>query len=562
MKNQSLSIACAQLNPRVGDILGNSRHIQSAWLEAQQLSANLLIMPEMALSGYPAEDLVLKPEFMDCIEREVSQLQQLSEASTCALLLTTPWRIHGVLANAALLIDQGEIKQVLSKQLLPNYGVFDELRIFSPGRDNTPIELAGIKLGVLLCEDGWQSNVAQQLQQQGAQALLALNASPYSRQKRAARLAAAGARVQETGLPLLYVNLLGGQDELVFDGAGFALNAQGQLAATFPAWQPSLDVVTLVANEDARWQWVDGPHHNQPADIGDAYAGMVLGLRDYVIKNGFPGVVLGLSGGIDSALVAVAAADALGPDQVLAVMMPSRYTSQDSLDDAKAIADALGIRLHHIAIEPAHTALEGMLNGVLGEQLGDLTGQNLQARTRGVTLMALSNQLNYMLLTTGNKSEMAVGYATLYGDMCGGFNPLKDVYKTDVYVAAQWRNQHTLADGLAPAGQMIPDRVLTKAPTAELKPGQKDQDNLPAYDELDAILHGLVELEQTVADLVSQGFARDTVLRVWTLLERAEYKRRQAPPGVKLSEKALSRERRYPMTNGFVPHLQAALLVD
>lgn len=548
-----LSLVCLQFNPRVGDIAGNSGQIRQAWNMAAGQRADLLVMPEMALSGYPIEDLVLKPDFMRCVENEVRSLQTLSASLDCALLLTTPWRVGGVLYNAALQIAGGDIVQIVCKQLLPNYGVFDEMRIFAPGVNDSPISVAGVRLGVLLCEDGWQSVVAKSLRAAGADALLALNASPYSQQKRAMRRSIAALRVNETGLPLLYINMLGGQDELVFDGAGFALDRHGSVAASFPAWRQSCDGIELVRDTDNCWKWANGPVHPQPEGIGDIYAGLVLGLRDYVHKNGFPGVVLGLSGGIDSALVAVAATDALGADRVTAVAMPSRYSSGESLKDAAAVADALGIRLMNIAIEPAHRALEGMLIDALDHPpaLSDLTAQNLQARVRGVLLMALSNQLNYMLLTTGNKSEMAVGYATLYGDMCGGFNPLKDLYKSDVYAAARWRNVERPEGALAPARVPIPESILRKAPTAELKPDQKDQDSLPPYDMLDAILQGLVENEQTVDELVSRGFARETVLSVWGMLDRAEYKRRQAAPGVKLSEKALSRERRYPITNGF-----------
>lgn len=556
--NASLRLACAQLNSCVGDLRGNADRILDAWARAESIGADLLLLPEMMLSGYPAEDLVRHPDFLRDVQTHVGMVQQHSLGWHCAALVTTPWCIDGRIENVALLIDAGAVRAVVSKQRLPNYGVFDEVRVFSAACDSQPIEFRGARLGVMICEDGWEAHVAASLKAQGAEALLMLNASPFSEHKRAARLAVASQRAKETALPLVYVNLVGGQDELVFDGAGFAVAADGQLVTSFPAWEESLSLIDL-ERQQGHWCVRSGQQREpEKGIVGELYAGMVLGLRDYVRKNGFKGVLLGLSGGIDSALVAVAAVDALGPDRVLVVALPSRYTSKESRDDAAVIASALGIRLIDLAIGRVHDAFEGMLDDVLDEPLGDLTAQNLQARARGVVLMALSNQLDHMLLTTGNKSEMAVGYATLYGDMCGGFNPLKDIYKTRVYELARWRNRSRPAGALGPTGALIPERVLTKAPTAELKPGQTDQDSLPSYDVLDAILQCLVEEELTLSEIIARGFDANTVQRVHGLLERAEYKRRQAPPGVKLSERALSRERRYPITNSFRPDVAPA----
>jgi NAD+ synthase len=549
----SLKLACAQVNPCVGDVRGNVAHILAAWEQAEADGADLMLLPEMAVSGYPAEDLVCKPDFMRCVHEAVAGLVARTRALRCAALVTAPWMVDGRRENVALLVDGGEIRAVVTKQRLPNYGVFDEVRVFSPGRANAPIDFRGARLGVLLCEDGWAADVAASLKAQGADVLLMLNASPFSEHKRAARLAVARARCAESGLALVYVNLVGGQDELVFDGAGFALDADGSLAAAFPAWRSGVSSVMLEPAGGACRITTRFLPSAPPEAAGEMYAGMLLGLRDYVGKNAFKGVLLGLSGGIDSALVAVAAVDALGASRVVAVAMPSRHTSDESNEDAAAIARALGIRLLILGIDRAHRAFEGMLADVLDQPLADLTEQNLQARSRGVALMALSNQLEYMLLTTGNKSEMAVGYSTLYGDMCGGFNPLKDLYKTRVYEVSRWRNRVWPAGALGPMGAPIPERVLTKAPSAELKPGQVDQDSLPPYDVLDAILHGLVEEELPHAELVARGLDQATVERIHGLLERSEYKRRQSPPGVKLSERALSRERRYPITNSFRP---------
>ncbi|MDO9247355.1 MAG: NAD+ synthase, partial [Phenylobacterium sp.] len=409
-------------------------------------------------------------------------------------------------------------------------------------------EWKGVKLGVPVCEDIWAPAVCAELKAQGAEILLVPNGSPFRRLADTERMGVATARVAETGLPMVYVNEVGGQDELVFDGGSFALSAGGEVVMRLPMFEEAVANTVWEKADDGVWACVEAPMADWVSGPEEVYRAMVLGLRDYVNKSGFPGVLLGLSGGVDSAIVAVVAADALGPDRVRCFMLPSRYTSQDSLDDAAGCAQRLGVRLDEIAISPAVDAFAGMLTPHFENRAPDLTEENIQARTRGLALMALSNKLGSMLLTTGNKSEMAVGYATLYGDMCGGYNVLKDVYKTQVYEVCAWRNAN---DPYGVAASPIPERILTKAPSAELRPDQKDQDSLPEYAELDAILHGLVEEEATLDEIVARGHAPETVERVQRLLYNSEYKRRQAAPGVKIGPRAFGRDRRYPIVNGF-----------
>ncbi|CCG89143.1 NAD+ synthase [Erwinia piriflorinigrans] len=539
------------LNSRVGDVGGNSQRILHAWREAELRGVDLLFLPEMALSGYPAEDLVLRHAFMQQTERTVEHLVAVSATMHTALMLTTPWFYQGRLINGALLIERGEIVQVTAKYQLPTYGVFDELRWFASGNEPCPVAFRGQLLGVMICEDVWLPEVSQTLKQAGATILISLNASPWTQNKYGQRLQVLRQRAAETGLPVVYFNLLGGQDELVFDGGGCVVNAQGEVTERWPAWQETHYSLRL---EVKTGQPVNGqPLRAEQIDsLGEIYTALMWGLRDYVRKNGFSQVLLGLSGGIDSALVAVLAADALGAQQVRAVMLPSRYSSQGSLDDARELAQRCAIGLSLLPIAGAHTALEQTLSDLLvDEPIKDLTGQNIQARSRGTLLMALSNQWQALLLSTGNKSEVAVGYCTLYGDMCGGFNPLKDVYKTQVYALCHWRNQHLPLSGRMQGLDVIPQTILTKAPSAELKPGQQDSDSLPPYEVLDALLHMLIEENLTDRDIAAKGFEPADIRRVAALLEGAEYKRRQAAPGTKISDMALSRERRYPITHGF-----------
>jgi NAD+ synthase len=547
----SLSIALAQLNPTVGDIAGNIAKLRAARAEAAKTQADLVVASELVVSGYPPEDLVLKPAFQDAIESAVHALAKETADGGPALILGTPWRGHGKLFNAALLLEGGAISRTRFKHDLPNYGVFDEKRIFASGPPPGPIVFKGVRLGLMICEDMWYPEVSETLAESGAEMLIVPNGSPFESDKVDERLNLALTRIAETGLPLVYVNQVGGQDELVFDGASFVVNADNGLAAQAKAWREQV-ITTRWRCEGDKWRCVEGPIEKVANGLDPTYQAMMLGVRDYVDKNGFPGVLIGLSGGIDSAITAVVAADALGPERVHCVRLPSRFTSEHSMVDAEDIAKLLGCKLDTISVAPAMEAFEAMLRPTLGGKPSDVTAENIQPRARGLTLMALSNASGHMLLSTGNKSEMSVGYATLYGDMCGGYNALKDVYKTTVYALSRWRNQVHPEGALGPAGRVIPERVLTKAPTAELKSNQLDQDTLPPYEILDGILQCLIEREMRPEEIVAKGFDRETVVKIWRMLDRAEYKRRQAPPGVKLTRRAFGRDRRYPITNRFV----------
>ncbi|MGE5547040.1 MAG: NAD+ synthase [Solirubrobacterales bacterium] len=547
--SDALSIALAQINPVVGDIAGNVRRIREARAEAAGQGAQLVVYPELTVSGYPPEDLVLKEAFLDAVEAAIGELAADTRDGGPALLVGAPWRVEGRRHNAVLLLDKGAIAATRLKHHLPNYGVFDEARVFVPGPVPGPISFRGVRLGVMVCEDMWYPDVAETLAETGAEILVVPNGSPFEIDKHDVRLNRAVSRITETGLPLLYVNQLGGQDELVFDGASFALDAKGKPLVRLPAWLPA--VVTTVWRRGEHGWTTEGPLAPELPRSESVYQALVLGLRDYVTKNGFPGVVLGLSGGIDSALAAAVAADALGADKVWCVMMPSPYTSAESLEDAAEVARLLGCRLDSIGIQPAMVAYDSMLAATFAGRAPDITEENLQSRARGMTLMAISNKFGPMVLSTGNKSEMSTGYATLYGDMCGGYAVLKDVYKTTVFEVCRWRNGARPQGGLGPDHAVMPERVITKPPSAELKPDQKDQDTLPPYDVLDGILACLIEGELSVADTVARGFDEAVVRRVWKMLDRAEYKRRQAPPGVKISGRSFGRDRRYPITNGF-----------
>jgi NAD+ synthase len=547
--SHALSIALAQINPVVGDVAGNVARIREARAEAARGGADLVVFPELTVSGYPPEDLVLKAAFLDAVEGAVDDLAADTADGGPAMLVGAPWRVEDGTCNAVLLLDRGAVAATRLKTHLPNYGVFDEARVFQAGPLPAPVPFRGILLGVMICEDMWYADVAEGLARQGAEILLVPNGSPFETDKAGVRQDRAAERVKATGLPLVYVNQVGGQDELVFDGASFALGGQGDLVVRLPAWRPA---VTVLDWRRGLTGWMaEGPVADEPGREESIYQAMVLGLRDYVAKNGFPGVVLGLSGGIDSALAAAVAADALGRDKVWCVMMPSPYTSAESLEDAAAVAGLLGCRLDTIHIGPAMAAFDGMLAPSFAGHRPDITEENLQSRSRGLTLMALSNKFGPMVLSTGNKSEMSTGYATLYGDMCGGYAVLKDVYKTGVFAVCRWRNAHRPDGALGPDGPVMPERVITKPPSAELKPDQKDQDTLPPYDMLDGILACLIEGEMGVTETVAQGYREDVVRRVWRMLDRAEYKRRQAPPGVKITGRSFGRDRRYPITNGF-----------
>ncbi|MGF1608868.1 MAG: NAD+ synthase [Kiloniellales bacterium] len=553
-----LVIALAQLNPTVGDIAGNVALARQARAEAAAAGADLLVLSELFLVGYPPEDLVLKPLFVAEAQAAAEQLAKDTVDGGPGIVIGLPWREAGGdmpmrrhVYNAVALLDEGEIKALRYKYDLPNYGVFDEKRVFKQGPLPGPINFRGVRLGVPICEDIWTEEVCECLEESGAEILIVPNGSPYEMDKPDERMMHAVARVTETALPMIYLNQVGGQDELVFDGSSFVLDSACEIRVQLPAFEPAIVSTVWTRGADERWHCETGPITAPDGGMEPVYRALMLGLRDYVNKNGFPGVILGLSGGIDSALSAAIAVDSLGPDRVHCVMMPSPYTSQDSLDDAAEAAALLGTSLDQVGIEPAMQAFQAMLQPIFNGRAPDTTEENIQARSRGITLMALSNKLGHMLLSTGNKSEMSVGYATLYGDMCGGYNVLKDVYKTTVYQLSRWRNQATPRGGLGPAGRVIPERIITKAPSAELKPNQTDQDSLPPYDVLDDILTGLVEAELGVEDIVARGHDRATVLRVWRMLDTAEYKRRQAAPGVKITSRAFGRGRRYPITNAF-----------
>lgn len=562
-------LALAQLNPTVGDVAGNAALVRKARARAAADRAHLVIFSELVLVGYPPEDLVLRPSLLDAVEKELDALAAETGDGGPALLVTAPWRVETGVANAVFLLADGARQAVRTKHELPNYGVFDEKRVFVPGPVSEPIAFRGLTLGVPICEDVWFATCPGALARAGAEILIVPNGSPFEMGKVAQRLALAKERASETGLAMVYVNQVGGQDELVFDGGSFVADGSGTPVAALPAWEEAVTTVEFqigargleplacpaapISSLDGRMTraYADGDTAPSETDLAEIYAAMALGLRDYVGKNRFAGVVLGLSGGIDSALSAAVAVDALGADKVHCVRLPSRFTSAASQDDAEDCARLLGIDLLTLPITEGVSTLEATLEPLFAGRDRDITEENLQARARGVLLMALSNKFGWMVLTTGNKSEMSVGYATLYGDMCGGYSVLKDVYKTTVFALSSWRNRHRPAHALGPSGTVIPEPIITKPPTAELRPNQTDQDSLPPYDVLDGILIGLVEREQPVEAIAAAGYPIATVRRVQHMLYAAEYKRRQAPPGVKISPRNLGRDRRYPITNRF-----------
>jgi NAD+ synthase len=539
----------------MGDVEGNAARAREARASAAADGADLIVFSELFICGYPPEDLVLKPALQAACRTAIEGLARETADGGPAMLIGTPWVEDGKLYNACALLDGGRIAARRYKVNLPNYGVFDEQRVFAAGPVAGPVTFKGVRIGVPICEDIWTDespdyeNVVECLAETGAEMLIVPNGSPYLRDKDDVRTNVAVARVTECGLPLIYVNQLGGQDELVFDGASFALNADRSLAAQLPAFEERLTTLqwTRTANgwhcKGPVAQLVDG-------DRGD-YAACVLGLRDYVRKNGFPGVLLGVSGGIDSALCAAIAVDALGADRVRGVMLPFRFTAQMSLDDAEELSKLLGIRHDVLPIADAVNGIEASLGSIFEGRARDIAEENIQARARGTMLMAISNKFNLMVVTTGNKSEMSVGYATLYGDMNGGFNPIKDIYKTEVFRLSSLRNEWKPEGALGPSGIVIPPNIITRPPSAELRENQTDQDSLPAYEVLDAILERLVEREDSLASIVADGFDREIVARIDRLLNIAEYKRRQSAPGVKVTLKNFGRDRRYPITNRF-----------
>jgi NAD+ synthase len=547
-----IRIAVAQLNPIVGDVRGNRKLALDTARDANAKGADLVLFTELFISGYPPEDLVSKPAFVQaCMEAVQGLAHDLGEGHSPAVLIGTPWAENGCVYNAVLLIEGGRVDAIRYKADLPNYSVFDEKRNFTAGGLPSPINFRGVRLGVPICEDIWREAVCECLAESGAELLLVPNGSPFTLHKHDQRLNVAVSRVAETGLPLLYANQVGGQDELVFDGSSFALNTGGKLASQLPAWETAVAMTTWTRTA-AGWVCDAGPLATIEEGDAAAYLACITGLRDYVGKNGFPGVVLGLSGGVDSALCAAMAVDALGADRVHCVMLPYRYTSGASLADAAACAEALGVRYDILPIEAAVNGFDAVLAPVFSGTASGVAEENLQSRVRGTTLMAISNKFGGMVVTTGNKSEVSAGYATLYGDMNGGFNPIKDLYKTQVYALCRYRNAHRPKGCLGPEGrELIPSNIITKAPTAELRENQTDQDSLPPYDVLDAILEALVDREESVPSIVAKGYPLETVTKVERLLYLSEYKRRQAAPGVKITERNFGKDRRYPIVNRF-----------
>ena len=550
------TIGLCQINPWVGHLQHNLEKTKHHLALCQQQGVDLVVFPECAITGYPLEDLVLNRYFLQQVEHVIHDLAAATIGSSTAILLGSPWLQADKIVNTAMLIEDGKIQHILLKHKLPNHGVFDEKRIFQPGPLPMPIVFKGLQLGIMVCEDMWYPEPAQHLKQNGAEVLVVLNGSPFDLTKHERRQNQAKERVAETGLPLIYLNMVGGQDHLVFDGQSFVMTADQDYALEMPAFQEAVGFIKLEKKESrVSVKPLEETSKNLITENEAVYHCLVMGLKDYVEKNGFKGVLIGLSGGIDSALVAAIAVDALGAERVRCIMMPSPYTSQASFDDAESIVEFLKTSYQVLNIEPAMMAYQDILQDTFTGQVADTTEENIQSRARGMLLMAMSNKNGSMVLSTGNKSEMAVGYATLYGDMCGGYNPLKDIYKLQVFSLSQWRNENNHPNFLGPKGPVMPVSVITKPPSAELKPNQTDQDSLPAYEILDAILYELIEKKSSIQDVVAQGFNQADVDRVYHLLHRAEYKRRQSPPGPKVSVKALSAERRYPITNGFLLNL-------
>ncbi len=554
-KPDIIRIAMVQLNPIVGDIAGNIVLARKARAGAKRHGADLVVFTELFVSGYPPEDLVLKPAFVDDCREALEELAKDTEDGGPGIIIGAPWRETAGktpgLFNAAAVLDGGKIVATRYKVDLPNYGVFDEKRVFDTGPLTGPVDFRGILIGIPVCEDIWgELGVCETLAECGAEILIVPNGSPYYRGKVDVRQQVVIKQVIETGLPVLYTNQVGGQDELVFDGASFVINADHQLAVQMSQFEESVTITTWRRGAQG-WSCDLGVMSNLPDEKEADWRACVLGLRDYVNKNGFSNVVLGLSGGIDSAICAALSVDALGEERVRCVMLPYHYTSDESLKDAQDCAAALGVRYDTISIaEPVEGFQRAMSSMFEGTKTG-VTEENLQSRARGVILMAISNKFGSMLVTTGNKSEMSVGYATIYGDMNGGFNPVKDLYKMQVYELSAWRNTCVPPGSLGPSGEVIPRNIIDKAPTAELREGQLDQDSLPPYPALDDILESLVENELSVDEIVARGHARELVHRIENLLYIAEYKRRQAAPGIKITKKSFGRERRYPITNRF-----------
>ncbi|RRD23540.1 NAD+ synthase [Brucellaceae bacterium VT-16-1752] len=547
-----LRIAVAQLNPVMGDIAGNLAKARAARVQAADMKADLILFTELFIAGYPPEDLVLKPSFVEACEKAVRDLAADTADGGPGVIIGTPLRRESGLHNSVMVLDGGEVIAERFKVDLPNYGEFDEKRVFEPGPLPGPVNFRGVRIGIPICEDIWGDlGVSETLAESGAEFLLVPNGSPYHRAKMDRRYQVVLKQVMLSELPMLYANQVGGQDDLIFDGASFAFNPGNKFPCLqMPQFSEQI-AMTIWHRDGDTWRCEEGEKALLPEELEADYSACVLGLRDYVNKNGFKDVVLGLSGGIDSAICAAMGVDALGPERVRCIMLPYRYTSGESLQDAADCAKALGVRYDIVPIaEPVEGFMSALQPLFAGTDSG-VTEENLQSRARGTILMAVSNKFGSMVVTTGNKSEMSVGYATLYGDMNGGFNPIKDVYKMQVYAMSEWRNSHVPQGSLGPAGEVIPNNIISKAPSAELRENQTDQDSLPPYPVLDDILECLVENEMSNADIVARGHPVETVQRIEHLLYLAEYKRRQSAPGVKITRKNFGRDRRYPITNRF-----------
>lgn len=545
--SERFRITLAQLNPTVGDLPGNAAKARKAWEQGREAGADLVALPEMFIAGYNPQDLVLKPAFQRAAMEQIHALAK-DCADGPALAVGAPWVTGGELYNAYVVLQNGDVSAVVQKHHLPNEAVFDEKRVFASGPIMGPFSIGGVRIGAPICEDAWHEDVAETLEETGAELLLVPNGSPYYRGKHDVRLSHMVARVVETGLPLIYLNMVGGQDDQVFDGGSFALNPGGSLALQMPVFDEQISHIDLERHGHG-WQVVDGPKISHPPQMEQDYRVMVEALRDYLAKTGFSKVLLGLSGGVDSALVATIAVDALGADNVRCVMLPSEYTSEASLDDARAMVDALGVLYDTLPISASRAAVTETLAPLFAGTDPGLTEENIQSRLRGLLLMAISNKFGEMLLTTGNKSEVAVGYATIYGDMNGGYNPIKDLYKTRVFDACRWRNDNHRDWMRGPSGEVIAPSIIDKPPSAELREDQKDSDSLPDYPVLDAILDILVDQDGSIADCVAAGFDADIARKIEHLLFISEYKRFQSAPGARLSRRAFWLDRRYPIAN-------------
>jgi len=548
MKNK-LKIALAQLNPIVGDVKGNIKKLIKVRSTLNK-DIDIIVAPELYVTGYPIDDLVLRDDFLQLVKNEIEQLAELTKDNNAAIIIGAPRKEKESIKNSVFILDHGKIITYRDKYNLPNSGVFDEQRIFSPGALSGPVKVRDVLIGLPICEDIWTETVIECLCETGAEIILSINASPYSTKKIDQRMSVAVSRVLESKLPLIYLNRVGGQDELVFDGSSFSLSHKGELTSQSYDFKEQTSVITLKKEGE---NWIcEGEINSVSSHLESLYKALVISVRDYVKNNGFPGVILGMSGGIDSALVAAIATDALGPKLVKAIMMPSPYTSIESLEDAELASSMLGIDYSYLNIKDGMEEVDNILQGFKGPYKDPgITEENIQSRLRGLVLMAISNKFGSMVLATGNKSEYAVGYATLYGDMCGGFAVIKDVWKSDVFKLCEWRNLNNPDGLLGPNGTVIPKRIISKPPSAELRDDQKDTDSLPEYDILDAILKKLVEDNFSLNQIINQGFNIDDVKKISMLLSRSEYKRFQSAPGPKVTEKAFGRDRRYPLTSGF-----------